>query len=356
MKLILKLLGIVFLLLIIYLVLWPVPIDPVAWNPPEPPAMEGIYAVNNYLKDVERTGVGFGIGPEDVAIDNEGRIYGGYLDGRIVRFQNDGSKPEIFANTEGRPLGMHFDANGNLIVADSRKGLLEISQGGLTTVLTTEANGVPFGFTNDVDIAADGTIYFSDASFKFGLPNYKADLLEHRPNGRLLSYDPRTKTTEVILGSLYFANGVAVSPDQSFVLVVETGNYSVTRFWLSGPNQGKSEIFIDNLPGFPDGISSNGIDTFWLALVSTRKPEMDVLMPKPFMRKVVMRLPKFLQPAPVIHGLVLGLDIYGNISYNLQDSSPDCYGTISSVQQYGEMLYLGSLEENSIARIAVPGN
>jgi sugar lactone lactonase YvrE len=35
---------------------------------------------------------------------------------------------------------------------------------GAIEVLATEADGVPFGFTNDVDIAPDGTIYFTDAS------------------------------------------------------------------------------------------------------------------------------------------------------------------------------------------------
>ncbi len=222
MKKIIKLLAILIVLVIVYLLIWPVPIDPVAWTPPEAPVLEGQYAANDYLKDVERIGVGSGIGPEDVAIDDKGRIYGGYEDGRIIRFQNDGSSPEVFADTQGRPLGLHFDAIGNLIVADSQKGLLSISQEGVITVLTTQADGLPFGFTDDVDIAADGVIYFSDASHKFGQRNYKADLLEHRPNGRLLSFDPKTKVTKVILDSLYFANGVAISPDQSFVLVNET--------------------------------------------------------------------------------------------------------------------------------------
>ena len=356
MKKIIKLLAVLIVLVIIYLLIWPVSIDPVAWTPPEAPALEGQYAANDYLKDVERIGVGMGIGPEDVAIDDKGRIYGGYEDGRIIRFQNDGSNPEIFADTQGRPLGMHFDANGNLIVADSQKGLLSISPEGVIKVLTTQAAGLPFGFTDDVDVAADGVIYFSDASYKFGQLNYTADLLEHRPNGRLLSFDPETKITKVILDSLYFANGVAVSPDQSFVLVNETGKYRITRYWLSGPDQGKSELFIENLPGFPDGISSDEKETFWLAIASPRKPELDALMPKPFIRKIIMRLPGFLQPAPVYHSFVLGLNLQGDVIHNLQDASSDCYRVTTSVQEHDGMLYIGSLEEDSIARIAVPGN
>ena len=36
-----------------------------------------------------------------------------------------------------------------------------------------------------------------------------------RPNGRLLAYDPDREETRLVLGNLYFVNGVAVSPDQS---------------------------------------------------------------------------------------------------------------------------------------------
>jgi sugar lactone lactonase YvrE len=305
------------------------------------------------LIPVERLGNGAGIGPEDVAVDDQGRIYGGMEDGHIIRLQTDGNLPEVFANTGGRPLGLHFDRTGNLIVADAYKGLLAISPGGSITVLSTEQGGIPFRFTDDVDIAIDGTIYFSDASFKFTTAEYIADLMEHRPNGRLLAYDPATKTTRLVLDRLYFANGVAVSPDQSFVLVAETGKYRVKRYWLTGPRQGTSEIFIDNLPGFPDGISSNGENTFWLALASPRKPDVEAMLPRPFLRKMVMRLPEAFLPAAENYGFVLGLDLDGRVVHNLQDPTAS-YAQITSVQEHKGMLYLGSLAEDSIGRLPVP--
>ena len=124
------------------------------------------------------------------------------------------------------------------------------------------------------------------------------------------------------MSDLSFANGVAVSPDQSFVLVVETGAYRIHRVWLNGPKQGQAEVFIENLPGFPDGISSNGKDKFWLAVVTPRNALLDKLLPHPFARKVIARLPKFLQPAPERYSFVLGLDMNGRVIENLQDGSP----------------------------------
>ena len=332
-----------------YLLFWPVPIDPVAWNPPAPDT-SGVYAENNELAKIERLPIN-SFAPEDVAIDSQGRIYTGTLDGHIYRLQSDGTRPEVFSQTYGRPLGLKFDQNGNLIVADAVKGLLSIAPDGSITILSNQADGVPFQCANDLDIAADGTVYFTDASYKFPLTALKADLLEHRPNGRLLAYDPKTGKTRAVLRDLYFANGVAVSPDQSFLLVNETGTYSVRRVWLSGEKRGQSETFIENLPGFPDGISSNGNGLFWLALVNRRDAALDFLLRHPFLRKPVMRLPDFLQPAIKRYAFVLALDANGKVVQNLQDSSPNCFAEISNVVEYNGSLYFGSIGESAIGRM-----
>src|SRR5438309_2621391 len=336
--------------LIAYLLAWPVPINPASWTPPCAPELTGVYAQNSELSKIERWPVD-GFAPEDVAIDDRDRIYCGTADGRIVRFQADGGRPEVFANTQGRPLGLIFDHDGNLIVADAVKGLLSIDRDRRIAVLSTQADGVPFRCPNDLDVTEDGTIYFTDSSYKFPLTELKADILEHQPNGRLLAFDSRTKETRVVLRDLYFANGVAVSPDQSFVLVCETGSYCVRRVWISGPKAGQSEIFINNLPGFPDGISSNGHDKFWLALVNRRDAALDALMPHPFLRKVVMRLPNFLQPNIKRYAFVLGLDTEGHVVQNLQDPSAEGFAQISNVIEHQGKLYFGSIGETAIGRM-----
>ena len=333
-----------------YLLLWPVPINPGVWTPPKAPALTGPYQANSRLAGTERLSLGEGFAPEDVALDPSGQIYAGFDDGRIIRLQADGKNPQLFANTHGRPLGLVFDGLGNLIVADADKGLLSVARDGQITVLTTSADNLPFRCTNDLDVAADGTIYFTDASSKFPLINFKADILEHQPNGRFLAYDPKQKTTRTILNNLYFANGVAVSPDQSFVLVADTGRYQIWRVWLSGSQAGKSEIFVENLPGFPDGLSSNGRDRFWVALVTPRDQTLDHLLPHPQLRKVVMRLPGFLQPAPKRYSFVIALDGNGKVVENLQDGSSSCYAEIANVVERDGVLYFGSIGEAAIGR------
>lgn len=351
-----KLLGAFLIAILLYLLFWPVPVAPLAWTPPPAPTLEGPYAPNTFLAEAERLDLPAGHGPEDIAVDSLGRIYGGLQEGRILRLSADGETAEVFAETGGRPLGLAFDQAGRLLVADAFRGLLAIATTPDRSVdtLATGADGRPFRFTNDLDVAPDGRIFFTDASDTFDQAHYRHDLVESRPHGRLLVYDPASGTTTMLLDSLHFANGVAVSPEGDFVLVNETARYRVLRYHLTGPTTGTADVLIDNLPGFPDGISSNGQGTYWLALASPRNKLLDALAPYPLLRKMILRLPAFLQPAPARYAFVLGLDADGQVRHNLQNPTGDPFAIVTSVEQVGDVLYLGSLEEPALARIPAP--
>ncbi len=333
-----------------YLFFWPVGIDPESWTPPalrpwmSNDALIGATVLQKALP-----------GPEAVAIDAEGRLVTGLVDGRIVRFAADGSgTPEVLAKTGGRPLGLKFGKGGNLIVADAYKGLISIA-GGTITILATEAGGKPLRLADDLAIAQDGTIYFSDASTRWPLDKSILDILEHRPSGRLLAYHPDTNKTEVVLDRLYFANGVALGPDDAYVLVTETGRYRVRRYWLRGELAGKSDVFMDNLPGFPDNITwSPTRRAFWLAMATPRDSGLDKLAPYPTLRKVVVRLPSALQPKPRRHAWVVALDEKAAVAADLQYASDSSYSPIASVIEHDGWLYLGSFSHPGVARIMAP--
>ncbi len=328
-------------------------IDPAPYYPPKAPPLEGPTASNRDLARLERIGAGLVHGPEDVDVDRDGRIYAGTADGRIVRVttdENGGEQVETFARTGGRPLGLHFDGGGNLIVADGAKGLLSIDPHGEIDVLATEAEGAPLRLADDLDIAGDGVIYFSEASSIYSLDDYNLDLMEARPHGMLLSYDPGTGRTTVLLRDLYFANGIAVSRDEDFVLVNETARYRITRYWLEGPKAGTSDIFIDNLPGFPDGIASDRKGTFWLALYTVRNDALDRVHPYPWIKAILPVLPPALQPKPRPYGLVIAVDEKGRIIRSLHDPAGEAISGVTSAQPHGDFLYLGTLEGDFIGR------
>jgi sugar lactone lactonase YvrE len=346
-------LGALLIAAVACLILWPSPIDPVAYDPPPIPPLDGPLAPNKALESAQLLAAGQVAGPEDVEVDQKDNIYTGTLDGRIVRVDPAGQVTTI-ASTGGRPAGIATAPNGDLIVADAAKGMLAVSPQGRITVLPTDVDGKPVHFADDVDVGRDGKVYFSDASDKFGMDTYLFDMLEGRPHGRLLRYDPATKTTAVLLSDLYFANGVALSQYEDFVLVNETYRYRIKRYWLKGEKAGKSDVFIDDLPGFPDNITSNRRGTFWLALVTVRNPQGDWLSPRPFVKSLLAKLPSSLWPKPQPYGFVVQLDENGKILGSFQDPSGQHIPMITSVFERNGYLYLGSLSNNFIGKFKLP--
>ena len=157
-----------------------------------------------------------------------------------------------------------------------------------------------------------------------------------------------------MMRDLYFANGIAVSPDNTFLLVVETSAYRVRKVWLDPNREPRSEIIIENLPGMPDGISAGSNGKFWLPLVAPRNALLDKLSQSPKLREMLLRFPKFLNPK---------LFTTASFSRSTQTERswiifkarpPTALVPISSVEEWGPHIYLGSLAANSIARLPFP--
>lgn len=313
-------------------------IRPLAWTPPPPRALPA----DDRLDRVERWELPGGTKPEDVVVDRRGRVFTGVEDGRIYRFAPDGGA-ELVADTHGRPLGLELDAQERLIVCDAYRGLLRVGTAGVEVLV----DGLRCA--NNAAVATDGSIYFSDSSTRYDLAHFVLDLLEHRPNGRLLVHDPATGATRVLRGGLYFPNGVALAPDESYVLVAETWRYQVRRYWLSGPRAGTDEVVLNRLSGFPDNLSARGDGTYWVAIANPRNPLIERLLPRPAARRAIAALPENLRPHAVRASTVLRFDGDGCILDVL--SGTGRYAEVTGVREHGGWLYLGSLAEDAIARV-----
>jgi sugar lactone lactonase YvrE len=340
-----------------YLSLWPVPIEPRAWTAPPNPGYTGPFATNERLRGLELLDIGAERGPECVARDPSGRLYAGTHGGKIIRLEADGSKPVVFAETGGRPLGIAFAPSGDLMVADAFRGLLAVSPDGKVSLLTDRVGGTPVLYADDLDVARDGTVYFSDATMRFGarqwggtLPASVLDVVEHGETGRLLSYQLATRETKVVATGFNFANGVAVSPDQTFVLMTETGAYRIWRITIAGPDAGKKEVILDGLPAFPDNVKAGRDGRFWVAFFSPRSAELDAVAGSPRLRKVMQRLPEALRPEPKPYGHVIAIDVQGRVLLDLQDPS-GTFPMNTMVLETEEHLYLGSLVADGIGRL-----
>jgi sugar lactone lactonase YvrE len=343
-----------------YLLLWPVPVEPVAWQAPENPGLTGPFAPDTALADARIIALGAEHGPEDIAADAGGRLYAGVESGKILRIAPGGGI-DVFADVGGRPLGLEFDAAGNLIVANAEAGLQSVTPAGEVRLLTAAVDGgSPIAFADDLDIGPDGRIYFSDASTKFGAAahggTYAAsllDILEHGGHGRVLVYDPADDSTRVLLDGINFANGVAIGPAGQSLLINETGSYRTLRHWIGGPRSGETDVLIGNLPGFPDNINRGRDGRYWIGLISPRSPQLDALSDKPFLRKMVQRLPAALRPAAVPYSHVFAIDGDGKVVADLQDTGERVPG-LTGVLETPDTLYLSSLHADRVGAIASP--
>ena len=344
-------------LLFLYLLFWPVPIDPVNWDAPVDAGLVDPFASNDRLRGAKVFDLGNHTGPEDVAGGPDGLIYAATADGVIIRLRADGSRVEVFAETGGRPLGIEFDADGNLFVANATLGVQKITPDGSVHVLVDTYDGQPIEYANDLAVAANGKIYFSDASSKFSAVksggSYEAsllDILEHGGHGRIFEFDPATGKTIVIADGLNFANGVAISDDQQYLLFNETGHYRVWRYWLEGPRRGQREVVIGNLPGFPDNINNGLNGRFWIGLVAPRNDLLDELSNKPWLRKVTQRLPAFLRPKAEPSSHIIAITGDGQVLMNLQDSAATV-PALTGAFETRDAIWLSSLFGNRLARI-----
>lgn len=306
-------------------------------------------------------GVGEVDGPEDVILDRDGNLYCGTRNGRIMRlFAPDYKRIETYAKTGGRPLGMAFDADERLVVCVAGMGLYRISGRDEIERLTSQTkrswtsieDDRQIRMADDLDIAPDGRIYFTDATKRYEMETWGLDLLEGRPNGRLLCYDPATDTTSTVCDNMIFPNGVCVTHDGRHLLVASTWTCSILMFDLARMQDGP-KYFARGLPGYPDNINRASDGGYWIALAGMRSPVIDLAMDDPGFR---LRMAKRVPPTNWLFGNlniggVLKSSAAGQIVDAYWDKSDGPLYMITSMREHHGSLFLGGVTNNKIGRI-----
>ena len=369
MKRLLKWFVTVALLLVAYLLLWPVPIRAIAWQAPRSTGYVGPHARNERLARLRPISIAPETGPEHITFGPDGKLYTGTLSGAILRMNPDGTSIETVVNTGGRPLGMAFDAAGRLIVADAFKGLLAVGTDRAVTVLVDHVGPDPLAFADAVVIARDGRILFTDATQRLSARTWGTfdaallDIMEHSCTGRVLEFRPLTRALRVVIGGLCFANGVALSADESQVFVSETGAYRIWRVDVGAEGldaralagdaaRRQAQVFAANLPGFPDNLTRSAGGRIWTGLTKPRSGVVDALSDWPLLRSMSLRLPKALWPVPPMYGHVIAFDDSGRVVADLQDPSARIPET-SGVTEHDGFLYIQSLNGSALGVLPV---
>jgi ribose transport system permease protein len=323
------------------------------------------YAMNDRLRDVEVIGLGEVDGPEDVILDEEDNLYCSVRQGDIIRFRApDYTRREVYAHVGGRPLGMAFDKDGSLVVCIAGMGLYRIDKMRSLQRMTTETNRSRLSviddsrlrLADDLDIAPDGKIYFSEATIRYGMEEWVVDALEGRGNGRIIRHDPATGATRTVMRNLLFANGMCIAHDNKSVLFAETWACRVSRYWLEGPKAGTTEIVLPILPGYPDNVNRGSRGAYWVGLAGTRTPTYDLAMTMPtFRRRMARRVAseEWLFPN-VNNGCVIQFDETGRVLDTLWDATGKNHPSITSMREHRGYLYLGGVTNNRLGRIKLP--
>lgn len=337
--------------------------------PPLPSCAEDAgtpYAINDRLRDVEVIGLGQVEAPEDVILDRDDNLYCGTRHGDIIRFFGpDHTRHEVFAHIGGQPLGLAFDKVGDLLVCVGGMGLYRVSPDREVSVVTDETNRSRLSITDDarlrladdLDIAPDGRIFFSEATTRYEMHEWPVEGHESRPNGRIICHDPRSGTTRTVLPRLMFPNGICMAHDGESFLFAETYACRISRYWFAGARAGSVERVIEGLPGFPDNINRASDGTFWLALVGMRTPAHDLALRMPGFRKRMSREiagDEWLAPN-INTGCVIRFALDGTVIESLWDRAGINHPMITSMREHRGHLYLGGISNNRIGKWPVPG-
>jgi ribose transport system permease protein len=320
------------------------------------------YAPNDRLHHVETIGLGEVESPEDVVLDRDDNLYCGNRHGEIIRFfAPDYKTHEIYARIGGQPLGMTFDAGGNLYVCVGGMGLYRVTHDRKVELVTDETNRSYLSIiddsrlrlADDLDIAPDGRVFFSEATVRYEMHEWQTDALEGRGNGRIIMYDPKTKKTTTVLRHLIFPNGIALASDKQSILFAESWNCSIKRYWFDGPDKGKVAVVMENLPGYPDNINVASDGNYWLAIMGMRSPAFDLAMRKPgFRRRMAKQLPGDEWLAPNINtGCIVKFNEAGEVLDVLWDIAGINHPMITSIREHKGYLYIGGISNNRIGRV-----
>ncbi|WP_405058933.1 SMP-30/gluconolactonase/LRE family protein [Kribbella sp. NBC_01505] len=320
-------------------------IAPVRWTPPPADPVRHPSALEVTTVAVP------GHGPEDTLIDEDGSVLTGVADGRILRVSADGTAISTLADTGGRPLGLEYLPDGKVLVCDANRGLLTLDKDGRVATLLAEIEGRPMRFCNNAAVAADGTIYFSDSSTRFGVDNWKGDLLEHSATGSVYRLTPDGTLTR-LAGDRAFPNGVALSADDQTLYWAETATYAVYTLDLSTPDAQPGVLA--RVPGLPDNISRGSDGLIWVTIGSPRNALLDLLLPKPaILRKLVWALPDALQPKPADIIELQAYDESGALVHDLRGKHPD-FRMPTGVRELNGQVWLASIGTTTLATFPTP--
>jgi gluconolactonase len=187
---------------------------------------------------------------------------------RIMRWDEETGRVGIYRKPSNNANGNTRDRQGRLVTCehDARR-VTRTEYDGTITVLIDKFDGKPLNSPNDVVVKSDDSIWFSDPPFGI-LGNYEGHAATPELPTNVYRLDPRTGQATAVTAGDYRPNGLAFSPDESKLYIVnatatprEILVYDVTD---NGTRLANKRVFITaEAGGTPDGFRIDTDGNLW---------------------------------------------------------------------------------------------
>ncbi|MGJ4786535.1 SMP-30/gluconolactonase/LRE family protein [Leptospira koniambonensis] len=343
-------------------------------------------------------------GHDDLIFDpSKGFGYASGMDGWIWRLNFKTGKAEQWVKPPVNPAGMQYSSKaknkilvcasrlgGEIYEEKNRVGLYEVDietkkvdpiildlpklekeelekvysfseMHGVSLQDLNSSNSRPFSLCNDLAASEDGNrIYITepfervDAAMGSGAVPEAIGLY---PHGKLWMLDRHKNTISLVLTGFTFVDGILLekSPDgkEESVVFTETTKFRIIRAFLSGKDQGSSEVLFENLPGLADGLERDDKGRIWTGIIKKRSGLVNFIHKNPWLKKVILSLPQKILPISHNTGILV-IDPSGKkpLYYSMHDGSK--IKDISVSVPFEDRVYFPSFDKTSRGLYSLP--
>jgi gluconolactonase len=185
---------------------------------------------------------------------------------RMMRWDEESGAVTVFRKPSNYANGNTRDRQGRLVTCEhGGRRVTRTEHDGNITVLADGYKGKRLNSPNDVVVKSDGSIWFTDPSFGI-LSHYEGHQAKPELPTNVYRVDPATREITVVQDSITFPNGLAFSPDERLLYVVECASPRLIRSFDvvgDGTQLGNSRVVIDATGATPDGFRVDVDGNLW---------------------------------------------------------------------------------------------